>query len=253
MTSLARRKKEPYRPGADPIPQAIQQQYGIPTVERRQHSYFSADQLAPGSPNGGVIRSRVKYLFTPVDQREALVEFALQDLRARGMTHATKDDIDVDQTSIDRNFMPAEYDAINWFCWVHAMVEGKRPGTVDYNRSSSGRPDQKLAYSEEEGWDREEYAHVKARIPKEHFMFLDWVAWCQYPEAFSDLRGQPPGKIRVSKSMFVSKDDKYLRGAADGYFKAVCQSIAHARSERVITLHRREMARCAQDKPRKIR
>ena len=44
-------------------------------------------------------------------------------------------------------------------------------------------------------------------------------------------RGKPPSKIQVAQTMFDAQDAKYLRGGVDGHFKAVCQLIAHCRSE----------------------
>jgi hypothetical protein len=218
-------------------------QPGIPTPERRQHSKFSADQLAPGSPNGGVIRSRVKYLFTPKAQRRAMVEIALTDLQGRGLlkSQTAKQNV-AEPTSLDKNLNPPEFDAIEWFSKVHADVEGKRGGTINYSGSTRSTRHDRLPYSDEEGLDRAEYAHVVSRLPEAYLAFLDWVSKCQWPECFDDLQ-QVPGKLRLARSMFNSEDDKYLRGSVDGYFKAICQSITHARAERQTLLARRAIAR----------
>ena len=250
---IARRKKKPHRPGVDPVPEHVRLQLGLPTVERQQHSNFHEDQLAPGAPNGGVKRARVKYLFTDIDQREALVEFAVQDLKARGIFDGGTDGINVDQTSMDRNFTSGEFEAICWFARVHAEVEGGHGGgTVDYGGvSGGGNPGNRLPLSKAEFEDRGGYAFVLERLPESFVMFLDWVSHCQYPECFTDTSIPMPGKIRMGKAMFDAKDEKYLRGGVDGFFKAVCQVIAHWRGERETMLRRRRLVREEYAHPRK--
>lgn len=236
MSATPRRKKDPYIPGKDEVPAHIRAQYGIPNPHRRQHSHFHADQLAPGAPHGGIIRSRVRSLFTTPQQKQALVEFVLQDYKAKGVTDITRDEINVDQTSIDRNFSAGEYNAICWYVETHAKVEDKGAGIVDYDHAPKGEPHNRLPFGEEEERARAEYAHVNAQLPKEYRAFLRWVVRCQSVEESSEPAGRVPGKVAMAKMMFWTDEDKrsndnYLRGGVDGYFKAVCASVAHARMD----------------------
>lgn len=247
-----RRKKKPYRPGADPVPEGVREQLGMPNIERAQHTRFHEDQLAPGAPNGGVKRARIKRLFTDAEEREALLEFAIADLNARGIfEEAKKDEINVDQYSIDRNFLPGEFYAICWFTRVHASVEGGRPGAVNYEGVSGGRTTNKLPMSHDDFEDRAEYAFVLEHLPESFIWFLDWVTRSQYPEYFP--HAQMPGKVRMAQSMFDAADQKYLRGGVDGFFKAVCQTIAHWRGERETLLNRRNLVREDYARQKKLR
>ena len=220
----------------------------MPTVERSQHARFHEDQLAPGAPHGGVKRARVRGLFMSMDQRESEVEFAIADLKAKGLFNEENVDDDIrahldgKSTSMDRNFTSGEWEAISWFCRVHAQAEGGRGGIIaNYSGMSGGTNLNRDALSAAEYAERSEYAYVVDQLPESHFCFLDWVTRCQYPECFPAHHGQPPGKIRMGSFLFNANDEKYLRGGVDGFFKAVCQLIAEIRGRRATLLNRRRM------------
>jgi hypothetical protein len=227
-----RRKKNPYKPGVDKVPPHLAseiKQLGLPTPERSQQGDFDVDQIAQGA-GAGVLRARVKTLFMLPDQKSALIEQAVRDMRAKGMIEISADDIIIPETSMDRNFLPGEYDAISWFVRVHAVVEGGSPSSTNYSSAPRSDTHNRLPFSEQEEYDRREYAYVHEGLPEAHLVLLDWVSWCMFPGSF-EKRGKPPSKVQVAQTMFDASDAKYLRGGVDGHFKAVCQLIAHCRSE----------------------
>jgi hypothetical protein len=227
---MARRKKKPYRPGKDPVPPHLLgeiEQLGIPNLQRQQHSDFEAEQLAAGATSSGVLRSRVKTLFMLPDQHQALIEQAVQNMRAKGDRDIKPEDIILQESSIDRNFniRPGPYAATCWFLRVHAIVEGDgNPSITNYQGSPRGDPRDKLPFSEEEQFDRRKYSHIASRLPDAHLEFLSWISWCMFPEHFTK-RGVPPSKVKFAGTMFDAEEAKYLRGAADGKFQGICENI----------------------------
>jgi hypothetical protein len=51
-----------------------------------------------------------------------------------------------------------------------------------------------------------------------------------FPEEFAQT-GKPPSKVQFAGQLYDAEDAKYLRGAADGNFKAICQNVAHWRAD----------------------
>ncbi len=252
-----RRTKKPYNPAKDKLSNdrmgEVRGQLGLPTPERRRHAEFEAENLAPETPTG-VWRSRVKGLFTTSEQKERLIEIAIKDLMDRGhlnasgaITHEQTEQIklEIPQTSIDKNFLPAEFAAICWFTRIHARVEGGARSITNYTLEPRSQSHNKLPYSAKEGKERAEYAYVRDRLPEAFLAFLDWVAWVQFPEDFENRPGKAPSKTRVGQSLFYhdpdSPNDKYNRDCVDGYFKAVTQNIAHLRADYDTLLRRKSM------------
>lgn len=236
-----RRRKKPWAPGKDAPPPEVRAQLGLPSLERAQHSRFDEVNLTPSSPPPGVKRARVKSLFHDIDDRASLIEFALADLKLRGIIDKSEEDIELNGlTSIDKNFSYGELGAISWFAPLHAKIEGGQASIVNYSGTSGERNNNKLPMSEEEFQNRAEYAHVVSKLPEAFLVFLDWVARSKYPQYFSD-GVRVPGKVQFSASMFDASEQKYLRGGADGYFKAVTQAIEHSRAEYRTIMQRRRL------------
>ena len=222
----SRRKKQPYKPG-EKIPSHLAQeikQLGLPAQE--DIGGFDVDNLAPASPQG-ILRARRKTLFMLPDQRQALVEQAVAEFRAKGMMEISSDEVIIPETSIDRNFglRPGPYLPTCWFLKVHAIVKSDGdPSITNYEGSPRGDPTNKLPFSEEEQFDRRRYNHIASRLPSAHLDFLLWVSWCMFPEHFEKY-GKPPSKVQFSGTMFDAEDAKYLRGASDGKFQGIAENI----------------------------
>jgi hypothetical protein len=195
------RKKRPWKPG-DKIPASVRQELDLPVA-------------APPKKKPALVTRHASSLFTGPDHKAALLAYALSDLKAKGAFDIDPADIDVSQTSIDRNFIPAEYDAVCWFADVCSSFQAGEP--ISYGTGV-------------------EYGYVVERLPEAYLEFLEWVAHCQHPNRY---KGKPSNKVDRARSIFVCQDGKTLRANLDGYFKAVCQAIAHLRAERETLLHRR--------------
>jgi hypothetical protein len=226
--------KPPYNPATDKLTSkqlaGARDQLGLPPLEALDA--FEVDQLAPGAPGVGVLRARRVALFTLPDQKEAMIEQKVRELRAKGMLEIKAEDISIQQSSMDRNFLPAEYSAISWFVRVHALVIGTgRPGGTSYGDAPRGTSHNRLPYSRQEGSDRAEYAHVAKGVPEAYLVFLDWVARVVFPEEFWGDR-KPPSKIEIADTIvFDANEPKYKRGAVDGYFRAITQAVSNLRDE----------------------
>jgi hypothetical protein len=195
------RKKRPWKPG-DKIPASVRQELELPVA-------------APPKNVPALVTRHASSLFTGPDHKAALLAYALSDLKAKGAFDIDPADIDVSQTSLDRNFVPAEYEAVCWFADVCSAFQAGEP-----IRYAAGV----------------EYGYVVERLPEAYLEFLEWVAHCQHPKRY---KGKPSNKVDRARSIFVCQDGKTLRANLDGYFKAVCQAIAHLRAERETLLHRR--------------
>lgn len=210
-----RRKKAPWKPG-DPIPDGAREDIGLPAIKR-------APRAVPQQPELPKPKHGSRELFLDAEQRQALIEYEVRRMRAAGVFDIMPSDINVNQTSIDRNFTQGEFEAICWFSRFHAIITGGKFAP----QAADGDP--ALA----------EYAHVLDRLPEPYVVILDWVARVKYPQHFKNLDEEMPGKVQMAKLMFAQSDEKYLRAGVDGYFKAVCQLIAHSRAERQTRLDRR--------------
>jgi hypothetical protein len=216
MSVGKRRKKLPWSPG-DPVPDRVRSDLGLSDLRPR-----SIQSPLPAKPS-----RNARDLFTDHDQRQALIEYEVRRMRAAGVFDILPSDINVNQTSIDRNFTQGEFEAICWFSRFHAIVTGG-----------------KLAPETAGDFDaRAEYAHVLEWLPEPYVVILDWVAAVKYPQFFQNLDEEMPGKVQMAKMMFAASDEKYLRGGIDGFFKAVCQLLAHIRAERQTQLDRRKLSR----------
>jgi hypothetical protein len=216
-----RRKKwqKPWQPG-DPVPESVRSELNLPAIKRKPRAEPKLPEV-PKRPVGA------RDLFADPDQRAAEVEYAFQLMRARGDLEVIRGDIQITQTSMDRNFTQGEYEAICWFAKFHAIVIGG-----------------KLAPEAAGDFEaRAEYAHVFERLPESFAVVLDWVAAVKYPQLFANLNETMPGKVKMAKAMFASVDEHYLRGGMDGFFKAVCQLLAHVRAERQTQLDRQRLIR----------
>lgn len=219
LSQPPRRKKAPWKPG-DPVPERAREELGLPAPQPKPRTKQAVLNLPKPVRNA-------RDLFMDLDQRQALVEYEVRRLRAAGVFDVLPSDINVNQTSIDRNFTQGEFEAICWFSRFHAIVTGGK-----YAPEAAG------------GFEaRAEYAHVLERLPEPYIVILDWVARVKYPQHFLNLEEEMPTKVQMAKAMFAASDEKYLRGGVDGYFKAICAFLAHARAERQIQLDRRRLVR----------
>jgi hypothetical protein len=221
-----RRQKKPWHPG-DPVPEKSRTELGLPAIKRKP----CVEVVEPELPKPKRI---ARDLFTDASQRQALIEYEVRRMRTAGVFDVLPSDINVNQTSIDRNFTQGEFEAICWFSRLHAIVTGGR-------------------FAPQQAGDRNalaEYAHTLERLPEPYVVILDWVARVKYPDCFRNLDEEMPGKVQMAKMMFAATDEKYLRGGIDGFFKAVCQLIAHVRITRRIELDRRKLVREEYTAPR---
>ena len=214
-----RRQQPPWKPG-DPVPERSREELGLPAIKR-------APRAAPQLPELPKPKHGSRELFLDAEQRQALIEYEVRRMRAAGVFDIMLSDINVNQTSIDRNFTQGEFEAICWFSRFHAIITGGKFAPVAAGNDAA------LA----------EYQHVLDRLPEPFVFIMDWVAAVKYPHFFANLDEEMPGKVQMAKLMFAQSDEKYLRAGVDGYFKAVCQLIAHARAERQTRLDRRQSLR----------
>lgn len=226
-----RRTKKPYRPGVDPVPEQVRRELSLPEIPKPRRSPNSSVQAV--KPPAGA-----RILFADADQRAAEIEYAFQLMRARGDLTVLRSDIVIPATSMDRNFSQGEFEAISWFAKFHAamtggclrFLDGGAPATAHLAHLSDGERSF-LRYVSTNSGARNEYGYVAERLPESFAAILDWVSALKYPQFFHDLDEKMPTKVEVAKSMFSASDEKYLRGGIDGFFKAVCQLLAHLRIE----------------------
>jgi hypothetical protein len=203
-----RRKKAPWTPG-DPIPGKVEREFDFPPV---------APPPPPETPPKPPAPRRAAALFTLPEEREALVEFAVADLKRRGIAALDRGDIIIHGTTVDKNLSPVEYEALCWFLDIH---------TISDTRDGGRAPTQGF----------EAYTYIVDRLPEPFLVFLDWVGRCQYPKRYGP--GKPASKLTMARGMFQPTEEKYLRGGIDGYLQAIAQAIAHARAERETLVERR--------------
>jgi hypothetical protein len=212
-----KRRRKPWKPG-DKVPDRIRAELDLPAIPpppKREDK-----KLAP-------VARHASSLFTGPDHKSALLAFALSDLKAKGVFDVDPACIDISQTSLDRNFVPAEYEAIVWFADVCSTFQAGEP--VSYAAGV-------------------EYGYVIERLPEAYLEFLEWVSHCQHPKRY---RGKPSNKADRARSIFSGQDGKTLRANLDGYFKAICQAIAHLRAERETLLQRRTLEYARRGIPQK--
>lgn len=211
-TPQPKRHRKPWTPGK-PIPDKVRDEFDFPTPAPRPRAEV------PKPSRGPSIKRPASSLFTMPDERRAMIEFAISDLRARGIA-ASSDKIELHGTSIDKNLNQAEYEALCWFLDVHTAID-TGIGAASSHESA--------------------YTYIVDRMPEPFLVFLDWVGRCQYPKRYGS--GAPPSKLKMGRAMFAPKDPKYSRAGVDGYLQAVAQAIASLRGERDILVQRRELVR----------
>lgn len=243
------RRTKPYNP-AEKKKLDAPGQIGVPNLYYQNHSTdgFEYEQLAASDIAGGVIRSRRKQLLTPPRTQRALLELALQNLKAIGQFGGKNDEkeiiseknIKIKKTRCDEMLSSAEHDAICWYVDMYTMIEDSGASISSYGQSTRS-PSYKAKGPRpvHEASQRAAWAYVNDHLPEPHIEFLEWLAWHE-----NELRSasMAPSATEMGKVFIRSNDGRRALGGAEGAMRAVAQNIAHHRAEHYIFDNRKKMA-----------
>lgn len=257
-----RRKKQPYRPGKEPVPGHLTKQLGVPTPYRRQHTPKGYDQgfdiqpLAAGfERGGGVVRSRERAMLTPPDLQRQMLEDFLQKKREAG--EEMPQTVRIALTPSDKVIAHNPY-IVHDYITTHKEVEAKTIKVSNYEGAISAGDIHRLPLQDHEFRRRHFYAWIQDNCPLAVQKALMQVCEQCNPEVMARAHGREPEEAitKAGIGRYWTRENKSDRDAvnnADGVLALAASVLAELHMEYSTEIDRaRRLAKIAFDHRKKI-